>query len=146
MIDAIGPLTAAELTAPRISTATVSARSPRQARWVSPVDWRQQSVAVDSGRGVARVTFGRLTRRFQAVKIPHIQELTYRQGPWQRRLGLAHVRFDLVPGAVKVTARDLDDAQARTLVDALRARTLPALEPTDVMGEDAVDGVAEGRR
>lgn len=146
VIDAIGPLTAAELTAPRISTATVSARSPRQARWVSPVDWRQQSVAVDSGRGVARVTFGRLTRRFQAVKIPHIQELTYRQGPWQRRLGLAHVRFDLVPGAVKVTARDLDDAQARTLVDALRARTLPALEPTDVMGEDAVDGVAEGRR
>ncbi|MBL7285211.1 PH domain-containing protein [Corynebacterium godavarianum] len=146
VIDAIGPLTAAELTAPRISTATVSARSPRQARWVSPVDWRQQSVAVDSGRGVARVTFGRLTRRFQAVKIPHIQELTYRQGPWQRRLGLAHVRFDLVPGAVKVTARDLDDAQARTLVDAFRARTLPALEPTDVMGEDAVDGVAEGRR
>lgn len=146
VIDAIGPLTAAELTAPRISTATVSARSPRQARWVSPVDWRQQSVAVDSGRGVARVTFGRLTRRFQAVKIPHIQELTYRQGPWQRRLGLAHVRFDLVPGAVKVTARDLDDAQARTLVDALRARTLPALEPTDVMGEDAVDVVAEGRR
>ena len=152
VVNAIGPLTAAELTGPAVPTVptvptvTVSARSPRQARWVSPVDWRQQSVAVDSGRGVARVTFGRLTRRFQAVKIPHIQELTYRQGPWQRRLGLAHVRFDLVPGAVKVTSRDLDDAQARTLVDALRARTLPALEPTDVIGEDAVDGVAEGRR
>lgn len=146
VIDAIGPLTASELTAPAAPTATVSARSPRQARWVSPVDWQQQSVTVDSARGIARVTFGRLTRRFQMVKIPHIQELTYKQGPLQRRLGLAHVRFDLVPGSVKVTARDVEDTQARMLVDALRTRTLPALEPADVLGEDSGEGPATGRR
>ena len=78
------------------------------------------------------MTFGRLTRRFQVVKIPHIQELTFKQGPLQRRLGLAHVRFDLVPGAVRMTARDVEDTQARSLVDALRTRTLPALEAADV--------------
>lgn len=132
VIDAIGPLTAAELTGPAADEATFAAHSPRKARWVSPVDWQQQSVTVDSARGTARVTFGRLTRRFQVVKIPHIQELTFKQGPLQRRLGLAHVRFDLVPGAVRMIARDVEDAQARSLVDALRTRPLPALEPADV--------------
>lgn len=132
VIDAIGPLTARELTAPAADEATFAASSPRKARWVSPVDWRQQHVNVDKTRGIARVTFGRLTRRFQVVNIPHIQELTYKQGPLQRRLGLAHVRFDLVPGAVRMTARDVEDAQARSLVDALRTRTLPALEAVDV--------------
>lgn len=132
VIDAIGPLAARELTGPVAADATFSARSPRKARWVSPVDWRSQSVAVDTTRDTARVTFGRLTRRFQVVKIPHIQELTFKQGPLQRRLGLAHVRFDLVPGAVRMTARDVEDTQARSLVDALRTRTLPALEPADV--------------
>ena len=89
---------------------------------------------------------GRLARRFQMVKIPHIQELTYTQGPLQRRLGVAHVRFDLVPGSVKVTARDIEDTQARMLVDALRTRTLPALEPADELGVDAGQGPATGRR
>ena len=59
------------------------------------------------------------------VEIPHIQELTYTQGPVQRWLRLAHVRLDLVPGPVKAMVRDLEEDHARELVDKLRARNLP---------------------
>ena len=81
--------------------------------------------------GVALTSFGRLTRRYQMVKAPHIQELSFEQGPLERKLGLASVRFDLVPGLVKMTARDLDDADARALLEALRARRLPPIRPSE---------------
>gem|GEM_PF-5467612 len=41
-------------------------------------------------------------------------------------MNLAHVRFDLVPGPVKMTARDLDTADAWAVVAELSARELPA--------------------
>lgn len=127
VIDAVGPLTGKELAAGHADF-----RTPPRAKWVSPVDWRQQSAAVRGN--AATVTFGRLTRRFQMVEVPHIQELSFEQGPVQRALHLANVRFDLVPGAVKITARDLDEGDARALLEALRTRELPPLErldPTD---------------
>lgn len=40
-------------------------------------------------------------------------------------MGLAHVRFNVVSGPVKMTARDLDTADAWALVAALRTRPLP---------------------
>ncbi|SDM12228.1 putative membrane protein [Corynebacterium mycetoides] len=109
--------------APDPATAEVHMRSPRRARWVSPVDWKRQTVTLEGG--VAVVTYGAVSRRYVFVEIPHIQELTYTQGPVQRWLRLAHVRLDLVPGPVKATVRDLEEDHARELVDKLRARNLP---------------------
>ncbi|MEX3505182.1 PH domain-containing protein [Corynebacterium sp. LK2510] len=106
--------------------------SPRRARWVSPVAWKRQSVTVT--RGMVVVTNGRVSRRVGMAKVPHVQELTYKQGVLQRRLGLAHVRCDLVPGPVRVIARDLDAGRAWGLVEKLRARELPELELTDGSG------------
>ncbi|GAA1176208.1 Bacterial membrane flanked domain protein [Corynebacterium glaucum] len=125
VVGAVGPLSADALT--DLSRADYA--SPRRARWVSPLDWKSQTATVRDG--VALTSFGRLTRRYQMVKAPHIQELSYEQGPLERRLGLASVRFDLVPGLVKMTARDLDDADARALLEALRARRLPPMHPSE---------------
>ncbi|MCP1387779.1 PH domain-containing protein [Corynebacterium sp. TA-R-1] len=121
VVGAVGPLTADQLT----DTAAAQYVTPRRARWVSPVDWRWQTATVRGG--VAVTTFGRLTRRYQMVTAAHIQELTLKQGPLQRALHIADVRFDLVPGPVRMTARDLDEAAARQLVDTLRSRELPPL-------------------
>ncbi|AQQ14469.1 Bacterial membrane flanked domain protein [Corynebacterium glaucum] len=121
VVGAVGPLGAEALT--DLSRADYA--SPRRARWVSPLDWKRQTVTVRDG--VALTSFGRLTGRYQMVKTPHIQELSFEQGPLERKLGLASVRFDLVPGLVKMTARDLDDADARALLEALRARHLPPM-------------------
>lgn len=111
-------------------TAEVDLRSPRRARLVSPIDWRRQSIALIDD--VAVVTYGALSRRFIVVDTPHIQELTYAQGPLQRWQRLAHVRLDLVPGPVKAAARDLDQDHAREIVDTLRMRSLPELKPEPV--------------
>ncbi|WP_165164548.1 PH domain-containing protein [Corynebacterium qintianiae] len=110
---------------PAVPVSMGNIRSPRRARWVSPVDWKRQSAALVDG--IAVVTSGAVSRRYTFVEVPHIQEVTYTQGPLQRRLGLAHVRLDLVPGQVRATVRDLDEQQARGLVDTLRARDLPPL-------------------
>ncbi len=125
VIDAVSPLSAEQL----MDATVPDYASPRRSRWVSPVDWRQQTASVS--HGVAVVTFGRLTRRYQVVEVPHIQELSMHQGPLQRAMRLASVRYDLVPGLVKMTARDLDSADARDLVEALRARPLPPLQPLE---------------
>lgn len=105
--------------------------SPRPARWVSPVDRTRQGttlVAGPDGDGPLRavVTHRGLLRRVVAVVSPaHIQELSYRRGPVQQALGLAGVRFDLVPGPVSMAGRDLATADAEDLVSRLRARRLP---------------------
>ena len=83
VVDAVGPLTAAQLT----DLSAADYVTPRRARWVSPIDWRQQTATVRGG--VAVTTFGRLTRRFHMVTVPHIQELTMKQGPLQ--LSLIHI-------------------------------------------------------
>jgi putative membrane protein len=106
--------------------------SPRPARWVSPVDRTRQGTTLLAGRGgdgplTAVVSHHGFLRRVVAVISPaHIQELSYRRGPVQSVLGLAGVRFDLVPGPVSMAGRDLAAADAEDLVSRLRARRLPA--------------------
>jgi putative membrane protein len=109
--------------------------SPRSARWVSPVDRTRQGTTLVSGDGgdggdgplTAVVCHHGALRRAVAVVSPaHIQELSYRRGPVQNMLGLAGVRFDLVPGPVSMAGRDLAAADAGDLVSRLRSRRLPA--------------------
>lgn len=89
--------------------------SPPNAKWVSPVDWRQQSVSLSTG-GV-EVTWGRLTKRWAFVPWRHIQGATLQRGPIQRLLGTANVQAAVVAGPAQVVARDLSVDDARALLN-----------------------------
>jgi putative membrane protein len=109
---------------------------PRRARWVAPVGWRYLAVGVGEHLVVSRS--GVLTRRTHVVPHARVQSLQLRQGPWQRRLGLADLRVDSPPGPVLVRARHRDAAEARDLLDRenafsrlARSAVLPDLRPVD---------------
>ena len=129
MVDAIGPLSGDDLT--DLSAAEYC--SPRSARWVSPIDWKRQTVKVR--HGAVATTAGRIGRWYQMVDIPHIQELALEQDPLQRKLGLANVDLDMVPGPFRVSLRDVGQEQAREIVDRLRARKLPPMQVTDPLSD-----------
>lgn len=101
--------------------------SPARAKWVSPLDYRQQTVALTGDYVIVRN--GRLNRRVKAIHASHIQELTYRRGPISQALGLATVDLDLVQGPVRMAARNLTLADATALLARLRSRQLPGLKP-----------------
>lgn len=125
LITAISPLTQQAVTAPEWDI-----RSPKRARIPSPIDASRQALSlrtIPDQQIWATTSHGRFSRKFEFIDIAHIQEITYRQGPVQRMMNLAHVRFDLVPGTVKMTARDLDTADAWSVVAELSARELPPL-------------------
>ncbi|EFK54908.1 PH domain-containing protein [Corynebacterium genitalium ATCC 33030] len=126
LIEAISPLTRTHITEPDWDL-----RSPKHARIPSPIDASHQAVSLDLMGGIPMATtrYGLLSRRFAFIEVPHIQEITFRQGPIQRRLNLAHVRFELVPGTVKMCARDLATSDAWALIDELRTRKLPPHTP-----------------
>ena len=101
--------------------------SPARAKWVSPLDYRQQTVALTGEYVIVRN--GRLNRRVKAIHTSHIQELTYRRGPISQALGLATVDLDLVQGPVRMAARNLTLADATALLACLRSRQLPDFKP-----------------
>lgn len=101
--------------------------SPARAKWVSPIDYRQQTVALAGDYVIVRA--GRFNRRVQAIELRHIQELTLRRGPISQLFGLATVELDLVQGPVKMAARNLALADAHALLNRLRSRDLPELTP-----------------
>ena len=101
--------------------------SPARAKWVSPLDYRQQTVALTGDYVIVRN--GRLNRRIKTIHTSHIQELTYRRGPISQALGLATVDLDLVQGPVRMAARNLTLADATALLARLRSRQLPGLKP-----------------
>ena len=99
------------------------APASRAARWLRPVGWRFLAAGAD---GFAVVTTeGWLVRRTDVV--PHVktQSVRIRQGPVQRRLGLADVYVDSPPGPVRAIARHRDarDARALAMAQVARART-----------------------
>ena len=101
--------------------------SPARAKWVSPLDYRQQTVALNGDYVIVRN--GRLNRRIKAIHTSHIQELTYRRGPISQALDLATVDLDLVQGPVRMAARNLTLADAAALLARLRSRQLPDFKP-----------------
>ncbi len=101
--------------------------SPARAKWVSPIDYRQQTVALAGDYVIVRA--GRFNRRVQAIELRHIQELTLRRGPISQLFGLATVELDLVQGPVKMAARNLALADAHALLNRLRSRDLPEFTP-----------------
>ncbi|MFN8125233.1 MAG: PH domain-containing protein [Candidatus Nanopelagicales bacterium] len=70
---------------------------------------------------------GRFVNRLAVVPHARSQSVRVRQGPWQRRLNLASMYVDSVPGPVTVKALHRDAVEARTLADAQNQRALTAL-------------------
>jgi putative membrane protein len=88
---------------------------PRRARWVSPVAAPFLASGVGEELVVSRE--GVLNRRTHVVPHARVQSLQLRQGPLQRRLGLADLRVDSPPGPVRVRARHRATDEARRLLE-----------------------------
>jgi putative membrane protein len=83
---------------------------PRSARWVDPIGWRFQAVALVGGGALSRS--GRWRRSTAYVPYARVQSVSARQGLVQRRLGLATVFLDLPKGSMRWRA------EHRTVLDA----------------------------
>jgi putative membrane protein len=92
---------------------------PERARWVSPV--RRRFLASGVGEALLVSREGMLTRRTHVVPHARVQSLQLKQGPWQRRWGLADLQVDSPPGPVSVRARHRDQVEARGLLDRANA-------------------------
>ncbi len=90
--------------------------APASVRLRAPI---QHSFLAHGHDGEVLVTRrGRFVRRTAVVAHARVQSVRILQGPLQRRLGLATVRADTVPGPVRVAALHLATAEARRLADA----------------------------
>jgi putative membrane protein len=77
--------------------------APRRARYLRPVGWRH--LGVGASAEVVVTTRGWVRRRPDIVPHHKTQSVRVRQGPLQRRLGLADVRFQTTPGPVDALAK-----------------------------------------
>jgi putative membrane protein len=104
---------------------------PASAAWLDPIGWRSLGVGADDRVLVTRT--GRFTRVTDVVLHEKLQSVRMRQGPLQRRLGLASVHLDTTPGPVSSSAAHRPAPEARALVDAEveRARVSRSLARPD---------------
>ncbi len=86
---------------------------PSRARLVDPFVRRRRAYALTGSLFVIRD--GWLTRRCALIPLARIQSTHILQGPVERRLDVATVRADLVPGVVSHTARHVDRRGAQLL-------------------------------
>jgi len=104
---------------------------PEQARWRAPLQRSFLGLGADSAMmGTRR---GWLTRHTTFTPHARVQSVRVTQGPWQRRLGLASMHADIVPGPIHVVGahRDAESAREFALAEAERAR-LAHLSDTSV--------------
>jgi putative membrane protein len=107
-------------------TAVTLHEASARARYRAPLQHRR--LRYGQGEEVLATTRGRFVRRTAVIAHARVQSLRVIQGPWQRRLGLATVRADTVPGPVSVAARHLPAAAARALADDEAQRMREAAE------------------
>jgi putative membrane protein len=88
-------------------------RSPKAARWVRWFDFWTLRYGYDDR--VVITEHGWLSHVRDIVPHAKTQSVRLRQGPLQRRLGLADVHFDITRGPVTSTAHQLDAPTARAL-------------------------------
>ncbi|GAA4974269.1 PH domain-containing protein [Kineococcus glutinatus] len=100
--------------------------APRAARLLDPLGWRRHGFRITERAFLARS--GVVHRRLDVVPHERAQSLALRQGPWQRRLGLAGVELHSTPGPVSPRVRHLAAGVAAELLveQAVRARTARA--------------------
>lgn len=100
--------------------------APPRAVWLSPLVRSRHGYAVTSDALLVRS--GRLRRSVEVVPHARIQSLRVRQGPLQRRLGLASVQLLTTPGPADPWVRHLDMAEAVGLLNAQVGRSGRARE------------------
>ena len=102
--------------------------APGRARWLAPLLYKRNAVA---GTGTAvLIRAGRVKRRRLVLTHERSQSLALSQGPFERLVDVANIKFDMVPGPIKPVIRHLDTGQARQLWahQAHRARMRRAAE------------------
>ncbi len=85
-------------------------RVPRRSWPFAPIGWRYRWVGADAVAFTSRT--GWLQRTTDVVPHARTQSVELRQGPWQRRLGLATVEVHTPRGPVDADGRHLDAADA----------------------------------
>ena len=103
-------------------------RVPRRAWPFAPIGWRHRWVATDDVAFVARS--GWLQRTTDVVPHARTQSVELRQGPWQRRRGLATVEVHTPKGPVDADGPHLDEADARRIAFDQLARARRARLPS----------------
>ncbi len=88
-------------------------RVPRRSWPFAPIGWRHRWVAADDVAFVARS--GWLQRTTDVVPHARTQSVELRQGPWQRRLGVATVEIHTPKGPVDADGPHLDAEDARRI-------------------------------
>jgi putative membrane protein len=100
----------------------------RKARWLDPWTWQRNSVTWSGFALVIRT--GRFRREIDLVPHARIQDLNARQGPLERRFGLASVLVSSMPGPVLPQVAHLDAADAAAFLAAETPRIwFPAVSP-----------------
>jgi putative membrane protein len=96
---------------------------PESARWLDPLAWRRNGYRATGE--VLMVRRGRLERQVDVVPHARTQSLGVRQGPLERRLGLATFAVHSTPGPVVPVVAHLASAEAARLLaeQTERART-----------------------
>jgi putative membrane protein len=101
--------------------------APRSARWLRPIGWR--FLDVGNTPELVATRSGWLMRKTCLVPHAKVQSVRVRQGPLQRRLGLASVHVDTPPGPVDAVAFHRTAAEASALthteLDFARQRRKP---------------------
>lgn len=102
--------------------------APRRARWLRPYDFWTLRYGTDDR--VVITEHGWLTHVRNLVPHAKTQSVRLSQGPWQRRLGLADVHFDITRGPVTPIAHQLaaEDARELTMSQLDRARLARAAD------------------
>jgi putative membrane protein len=118
--------------------------SPRRARWLDPLSWRRNAFRV-TGQALL-VRSGRLRRRLDVVPHARTQSIGVRQGPLERRLGLASFALHSTPGPIQPVMRHLASATAAALLaeQAVRAaRARASAGPERWMERQAVEAAED---
>ena len=102
--------------------------APDRTRWLDPLLYKRNAVAVTDTAVLIRA--GRFKRRLIVLTHERSQSLALSQGPFERLVDVANIKFDMVPGPIKPVIRHLDTGQARQLWahQAHRARMRRAAE------------------
>lgn len=102
--------------------------APGRTRWLDPLLYKRNAVAVTDTAVLIRA--GRFKRRLIVLTHERSQSLALSQGPFERLVDVANIKFDMVPGSIKPVIRHLDTGQARQLWahQAHRARMRRAAE------------------
>lgn len=100
--------------------------SPRRARWLDPLSWRHNGVAVTDRALLIRT--GRWVKTLVVVPHERTQSIGLGQGPWERRLHLADFSLHSTAGPVRPVVYHLDAGDAARLLgeQSVRARSARA--------------------